>query len=125
MRTLASAEPIPVVRKFPCIKRLWTPTFALYSAGWAVVMFIVFFWAFDMRGSQKLAFPLVVLGMNPILVYSINQVLQVWIDRLLAVFTHRFEWIGPPAPIFQGICVLVVIWTLCYWLYRRKLFLKL
>jgi predicted acyltransferase len=96
----------------PIVKRLWTPSFALYSTGWVFAMFMA-------------SFPLVVLGMNPILVYTINQLLQVWIDRALAVFTHRFEWLGPPAPIVQGVAVLLVIWGLCLGLYRKQVFLKL
>lgn len=109
----------------PIVKRLWTPSFALYSTGWVLVMFAAFVWMFDGRPSHKLAFPLVVLGMNPILVYTINQLLQGWIDRALAVVTHRFEWLGPPAPIVQGMVPLMVIWLLCLWMYRRRIFLRL
>ena len=109
----------------PCVKRLWTASFAVYSTGWVLVMLIVFFWVFDMRGWRKPAFPLVVVGMNSIFIYSINQVLQGWINRSLAVFTGKFEWLGTPAPIFQSLAVLLVMWYLCYWLYQRKIFLKL
>ncbi len=109
----------------PIVKRLWTPSFALYSTGWVLVMFTAFVALFDDRASHKLAFPLVVIGMNPILVYSISLLLQGAIDRALAVVTHRFEWLGPPAPIVQGLAVLMIIWLLCLWLYRRKIFLRL
>lgn len=37
----------PVV---PAIMRLWTSSYALTSAGWACLLFLVFHWIIDVRG---------------------------------------------------------------------------
>ena len=109
----------------PLVKRIWTASFTLYSTGWVLFMLLGFYWLVEVRGYRKLVFPLLVVGMNSIFVYSLNQVLWGWIDRAAGVFTGRFQWLGTPAPVFQACAVLGVMWYLCYWLYQRKIFLKL
>ncbi len=109
----------------PLVKRIWTASFTLYSTGWVLFMLLVFYWLIEIRGYRKLAFPLMVVGMNSIFIYSIHQVLQGWINRALGVFTGKFAFLGTPAPVFQACAVLTVMWYLCYWLYRRKIFFKL
>jgi len=52
-------------------------------------------------------------------------VLRGWLDRAIGVFTLCFEWIGTAAPVAQSCAVLFVMWYLCYWLYRHKIFFKL
>jgi heparan-alpha-glucosaminide N-acetyltransferase len=109
----------------PLVKRIWTASFTLYSTGWVLFMLLGFYWLVEVRGYRKLVFPLLVVGMNSIFVYSLNQVLWGWIDRAAGVFTGRFTWLGTPAPVLQACAVLGVMWYLCYWLYQRKIFLKL
>ncbi len=109
----------------PMVKRLWTASFTLASAGWVLVMLLAFYWLFDIRGYRKLAFPLVVVGMNSIFIYSLSIILAGWIDRSVGVFTGRFQFIGALAPVAQATAVVLVMWYLCYWLYRRKIFFKL
>src|SRR5436305_746315 len=43
----------------PMIKQLVTPSFVLYSLGWAVFMLIAFYWLIEMVGLRRAAFPLV------------------------------------------------------------------
>jgi len=109
----------------PMIKRLWTASFTLYSTGWVLLMMLVFVLLIDVLGRRKFAFPLVVVGMNCIFIYSIFQVLQGWLNRAIGVFTLRFEWIGTLAPVAQTCATLLVMWYLCFWLYQRKIFFKL
>jgi len=52
-------------------------------------------------------------------------VLRGWINRALGVFTGNFSFIGVLAPVAQSCAVLLVMWSLCYWLYRRRIFFKL
>jgi len=55
----------------PIVKRLWTTSFTLYSAGWVFLMLAAFYWLVEVRGWQKPMFPLLILGMNSIFVYSV------------------------------------------------------
>jgi len=109
----------------PIIKRICTTSFTLYSAGWVLLMLLAFYWVVEVLGYQKWTFPLVVVGANSIFIYSVANVLREWLDRAVGVFTLNFKWLGDFAPVAQSCAVLLVMWYLCYWLYQRKIFLKL
>ncbi len=104
----------------PMVKRLWTSSFTLYSTGWVLLMLIAFYWLIEVKGYRKWAFPLVVVGMNSIFIYSLGQIMRGGIDRAVAVFTFRYTFIGTLAPVAQACTVLLVMWYACYWLYQRK-----
>ncbi len=109
----------------PLVKRLWTSSFALYSAGWVLLMLLLIYWLTEVKGYRAFAWPLLIAGMNSIFIYSINETLRGWLNRSLAVFTGGFQFIGALAPVAQSCAVLLVMWGLCYWLYRHRIFFKL
>ena len=109
----------------PMIKQLCTPSFIFYSLGWVLVMLICFYWFVEIRGWRRAVFPLVVVGMNSIFIYALGELLHRWLDRAIGVFTFHFRFIGTLAPVAQSCAVLLVMWYLCYWLYKRRIFLKL
>lgn len=109
----------------PMVKRLWTASFTLFSAGWVVLMLMAFYWIVEIRHKQKWTFPFVVLGMNSIFIYSFTQVLRGWLDHGIGVFTGRFWWLGDLGAIPQNLVVLAALWYMCYFLYRRKLFIRI
>jgi heparan-alpha-glucosaminide N-acetyltransferase len=109
----------------PMVKRLWTTSFTFYSAGWVFLMLAAFYWLVEVRGWRKPMFPLLILGMNSIFVYSVSMVLYSWLDRAVGVFSGRFAFAGVLSPVFQATAVLMVMWYLCYWLYKRKIFLRI
>jgi len=79
----------------------------------------------EMIGYRRWTFPLIVIGANSIFIYSVSMVLRGWLDRAVGVFTFHYKWVGTLAPVVQSCTVLAVMWYACYWLYRRKIFLKL
>jgi len=109
----------------PIIKRICTTSFTLYSTGWILLMLLAFYWLIEVQGYRKWTFPLVVIGANSIFIYSVANVLRGELDRAVGVFTLHYAWFGDFAPVAQSCTVLLVMWYLCYWLYKRKIFLKL
>jgi len=85
---------------------------------------VAFFWLFDLKGYRRPAFPLLVVGMNSIFIYMLDETLGGWIDKSAGVFTGRFQFIGALGPIIQACAVVLVMWYVCYWLYQRKVFFK-
>jgi len=108
----------------PFIKQLCTASFILYSLGWVIFMLIGFYVLVEVRGYRRWTFPLVVVGMNSIFIYSLSMVLFHGLDRAVGVFTFHYTFIGTIAPVVQACTVLLVMWAMCYWLYRRKIFFK-
>ncbi len=110
----------------PMVKRLWTASFTLFSAGWVVLMLAAFYWIIEVKQWKRWSFAFVVLGMNSIFVYSLGQIgIKAWLNRGLQSFTGNFQFLGDWGAIPQHILVLAGLWYLCYWLYQRKIFLKI
>jgi predicted acyltransferase len=109
----------------PIIKRICTSSFTIYSTGWVLIMLLAFYWIVEVRGYRKWTFPLIVIGANSIFIYSVDMILHGWLNKSLAVFTGNYRLLGDFAPVAQSCTVLLVMWYLCFWLYRRKIFFKL
>jgi predicted acyltransferase len=108
----------------PINKWLWTATYTLYTTGWSLLGLLILSLVIDVFGIRRPMFFLTVVGMNPLFVYCVGQILRRWINNSLMVFTGGFEFIGTLAPVAQSCTVLLVIWYLAYWLYQRKIFLR-
>lgn len=110
----------------PMVKRLWTASFTFFSTGWVILMLIAFYWMIEVKQWKRWAFPFVVLGMNSIFIYSLGQIgIKGWLNRGLGNFTKNFAFLGDLGGIPQSILVLSLLWFVCYWLYRRKIFFKI
>ena len=112
----------------PVVKRIWTPAWTIFSAGWAFLFVAAFYWIIDVQGYRKWAFPLVVIGMNSIATYCAAHLIDGFI--LQAYKTHFgpnvFNLFGAPyAPLLSGAALVLTLWLMLYWMYRRKLFLKI
>ena len=109
----------------PINKWLWTSTYTLFTTGWSILGLLVFILLVDRLGVRKLMFPLLVAGLNPLFLYCLSaNGVSGWIDNTLALFTGRFKFIGTVAPVAQSCAVLLVMWSLAYWLYKRRIFLR-
>ena len=53
----------------PLNKKLWSSSFTLVVGGYSVAMLAIFYWIIDVKGYQKWAFPLKVVGMNSIAIF--------------------------------------------------------
>jgi predicted acyltransferase len=106
----------------PIVMKIWTTSYGLASAGFACLMFLVFYWLVDVRGYRKLAFPFLVIGMNAVAIYMSESIIP-W-SNIVAIFTHSLaRTLGSFTPLFHAIAVLTVEWLVLYWMYKRKIFL--
>lgn len=108
----------------PIMQKTCTASYTFYGSGFVLLAVVAFFWLFELKGYRGLAFPLVVVGMNSIFIYFLDQAMGSWIDKSVSVFTGRFQFIGALGPILQACAVVLVLWYVCYWLYQRKIFFK-
>jgi len=124
----------------PIVKRIWTPSWALYSSGWTFLMLAGFYALIDLAGWQRWAFAFIVVGMNSIAMYCMSQLLKPFVKSSLnthlgwpfapdTFLTRPFpglaEFSALYGPIVQMSAVLLVFWLVCLWMYRRGLFLKI
>ena len=87
-----------------------------------------FFWIIEMRGRRTWAFPLMVAGMNSIALYCMSMLMKPWIRERLKIHLgqHVFEMFGTLyASMVEMAFILVVLWLISFWMYKRKIFLRI
>jgi predicted acyltransferase len=112
----------------PIVKRVWTSSYTLYSGGLVVLMLAGFYALMEWKGWQRWAFPLVVIGMNSIAIYVMSWTMTDFVGNALTRhFGHVIQFISGSTfqPVLHGFLIMVVFWFILYWMYRRKLFLKI
>jgi len=112
----------------PIVKRIWTPSWTLFSGGVCFLFLAAFSWVIDVKGYRKIAFPLVVVGMNSIAAYLMA---HLWEDFVRNSFRINLGMgvlnsLGTGMePLVLGILTMITYWLILYWMYRRKLFLRI
>ena len=109
----------------PSIKRIWTPSWTIFSAGWALIFLAACHWVIEVKNRRKWCFIFKVVGMNSITIYVLVQMMRGDINSWLSVFTRGFLVpLGDIGVIIQSLLVLAIHWYAVYWLYKREIFLK-
>jgi predicted acyltransferase len=90
-----------------------------------ILILLALYLLIEVAGHRAIVFPLTIAGANTIFIYTLSEVLRDWLDKSVAVFTRDFGFLGAFGPVAQSCAVLAVMWYLCYWLYRRNIFLRL
>jgi len=112
----------------PVVKRIWTPSWVLFSGGWGFVFLAAFYLVMDVWKKRTWAFWLVIVGMNSIAAYLIAHLFRSFIAQALPrhLGPEIFEIAGPAyEPLLHGAAVLFVEWLFLLWMYRRKIFLRI
>lgn len=128
---------------FPINKKLWTSSFVLVAVGWSLLLLAISIWMFDERNAgetrgrrrSKLFTPLLVFGANAITAYVFSELLasafaSVYIHPGINVHRWLYRWIesGVPYPAFASLLYslgfVAICWLPAYWLYRRRIFIK-
>ncbi len=112
----------------PIVKRIWTPAWTLFSGGICFLFLAGFCWIIEVRKHKKWAFPLIVIGMNSIAAYFLAD----YFGRLIAdafrihLGSAPFRIFGAGLePLMRGSLQLLTYWLILFWMYRRKIFLRI
>lgn len=134
MRILVSAGIIGMVAGFalnpvtPIIKRICTSSFVIVSGGWCLLALAVSYWVVDVIRQQMGAKFFAVVGMNSIFIYLFTNTYGTeWLGKIAKPFTSGiFGWTGElSVRIITALAVLGMLWSMCYFLYRKKIFIKI
>ena len=112
----------------PLVKRIWTPSWTLFSTGWTLLMLAGFYGIIDGLGWKAWSFPLIVAGMNSMVLYMSGQLLRGWTADLLKRHINEdlFKVFGDRyAPMVEANLVLLCFWLFVYWLYRQRIFVRI
>jgi heparan-alpha-glucosaminide N-acetyltransferase len=112
----------------PVVKRIWTPSFTLWSGGVCLVILGAAYQVIDVVGHRRWPFPLVVIGMNSIAAYCLFELGARFVAASLDTHVGEAAFTMAGAaylPFVRGIGVVVVLWLVLYWMYRRRIFLRI
>ncbi|MGB5437278.1 MAG: DUF5009 domain-containing protein [Maribacter sp.] len=112
----------------PIIKRISTGTFVFASGGWSVLALALCYWLIDIKKYLKGVLFFAVVGMNPLFIYLFAHVGGADLVRTIVLpFSNvLFGWMGElNAMIVLSSIVLFFLWYICYWFYKKKIFIKI
>ena len=110
---------------FPINKHLWSSSFIMLTSGMAFLILCLFYYIIDVLKYQKWAFFFKVIGMNSLTIYLALH----FID-----FQHTskalFAGLYAPVPeqfhqALEALGALVLVWWMMYFLYKKKIFIKI
>jgi len=115
--------------QFPVVKRIWTSSFVLVAGGYSLLLLAAFYYAIDVRKWRAWCQPFIWIGMNPITLYIVNNVIS--FRRLASRFAggNINAWLNAhiAAGAGEGFAALVglaLIFVTARFLYRRQIFLR-
>ena len=88
-------------------------------------MLAAFYAVMEVKGWKRWAFPLLVIGANSIAIYVMSWTIEHFITAALMrhIGPIPFSVLGPPfVPVLRGAAVLLIFWSILYWMYRRRSF---
>ncbi|HEV3023942.1 MAG TPA: hypothetical protein VGX76_15815, partial [Pirellulales bacterium] len=112
----------------PSVKRIWTPSWVLFSGGWCFLLLGGFYAVIDVVGFKFWSYPLSVIGANSIAAYLIAHLFGGFIRSSFQ--THLGPDIFRAAgesyePLLSGAAVLAVYWLILWWMYRQRIFVRI
>jgi heparan-alpha-glucosaminide N-acetyltransferase len=112
----------------PIVKRIWTPAWTLFSGGMCFLFLAAFSWIVDIKKQSRIAFPLVVVGMNSIAAYLIAHLFEEFAQSSFRINlgSTALDLFGPALqPLFLGMLTLGVYWLILFWMFRNKIFIRI
>lgn len=109
---------------FPINKNLWTSSFVMQTGGLSFILLGLFYYFIDVLGYKKWTLFFRVIGMNSILIYISGSFID-W-QYMTGGF---FKWLGqmvgnPYGIVVLAICTVFIKWLFLYFLYKKKIFLR-
>ncbi len=112
----------------PIIKRISSSSFVFVSGGWTFLALAFSFWLIDMMKIREGVLFFAIVGMNPLFIYLFAHVGGAGlISQIIRPFTFTvFPWAGEAGVnILTGILGTLGLWYICYWMYKREIFIKI
>lgn len=128
--TLVAGYALDVAGITPIIKRIATSSFTLASLGWCLLFLAACYWWIDLRNHRKHLQFFVVVGMNSLFIYLFFEIVgHRWFNGYVnAVVEGVLGWVHTPemvAAIIASLSIFALEWSMCWFLFRKKIFFRL
>ena len=114
--------------QFPIIKKIWTSSFVLFTAGLSSLLLALFYYIVDIKNHRGWCRPFVWIGMNSITIYLILRVVK--LEEVAKCFTGGEIHSGlenlhqGSGDLVTALLALCFSFLICRFLYNRKIFLR-
>lgn len=112
----------------PIVKKIWTSSFGLVSTGYCLLLLALLYAVIDLLKFRRWAWPAGIVGRNSVAMYCLIWMIASWC--LTTIQTHfgeaPFRLLESEfQPLLENLAVGFVLWLICYWMYRRQIFLRI
>lgn len=122
---------------FPINKKIWTSSYVVYTTGLAILTIATMIYFIEVRKVKGfLTRFFEVFGKNPLFIFA----LSAFLPKTAALFKSNdgvtpWNWLYkkvliqiPGAPengsLLYALCVIIFMWAICYWLDKKKIYIK-
>ncbi len=112
----------------PIVKRIWTPSWTLFSGAWCFVLIGLFYYYAEILNKSSLLHFLKVIGLNSIAAYVMAHTIVEFISgsymtilgkNYASVFGSEYQ------SLISGGLILLTEWFILNWMYKKSLFIKI
>jgi len=108
---------------YPPIKAAWTTTFNLQAGGISLMLLALFYLVIDVWGFSRWSFFFRVIGLNAITIYMAPRLIN-FPHAAAFLFTGIATLVGVYGPVLMIAGSIGIKWLFLWFLYRRKIFLR-
>lgn len=109
---------------FPINKHLWSSSFILVTAGLSFLILAIFYWIIDVKGFSRWSFFFRVIGMNSLLIYLLVRFVDFNASSSLLFEGFYMHFDKKWHEVFNALGGLLLVWLILYFLYKKKIFIK-
>jgi predicted acyltransferase len=114
----------------PIIKRIATTSFTLVSLGYCLWFLALSYWWVDIKDHRKHLIFFTIVGMNSLFIYLFFEIVgSRWFNSYVSAISNGvLSWFNAGELLkvmVASVCIFGLEWFLCYFLYKKKIFLRL
>ncbi|MBL4883912.1 MAG: hypothetical protein JKY95_05180 [Planctomycetaceae bacterium] len=109
----------------PIIKKIWSPSWTLFSGAYVIAALMVFYLVLDVIRFRFWAYPLIVVGLNPLTIYCMGHLIKGWSIKLFHTHLPAAWFEGWQGQINQSALVLLLFWLILFWMHRKRFYIRL
>ena len=114
----------------PIIKRIATTSFTIASLGWCLLFLALSYWWVDIKSHRRHLEFFTIVGMNSLFIYLFFEIVgSRWFNGYItAISSGVLDWFNAGElikVIIGAACIFGLEWLLCYFLYKKKVFIRL
>ena len=120
---------------FPINKMIWTSSYVLFTAGFALSLLGLCYWAVDVRGWKRWSVPFIIFGVNPLAIYFLAS----WAETALyqhhmhgqsiknILYQNSFAHMSNPylGSLAWSISFVLVFFVVAWAMYRKQIFIRI